>query len=92
MDAKVEDFVRRQFARDVAAYLLDRADQYETASGCWICLSDAAHAVINGEVQAAKVNGDLDDDLYRRVDGFRGPAPKVAPKMGIAPEDEEEIA
>lgn len=51
----------------VAAYLTDRADQYDTESPCWIALTDAAEDVINGEVEAAARNGDLDEDLRRRV-------------------------
>ncbi len=68
--------------RDVAAYLLDRADQYDTDSGCWVALTDAAHNLMNGEVDAALNNGDLDKGLYRRVDSWRGPSKPVDPSSG----------
>ena len=69
--------------RDVAAYLLDRADQYETASPCWIALADAARNVMLGEVAAAKNNGEFDAGLYRRVDGMdRGAPVPVQPNLG----------
>lgn len=54
--------------RDVAAYLLDRADQYEPDSPCWIVLADAARSIMRGEVAAAARNGDFDSTLYARVD------------------------
>lgn len=57
--------------RDVAAYLLDRADQYETKSPCWVALADAAEALMNGEVEGAVVHGEFDEALYARVDGMR---------------------
>lgn len=71
VDDEVEDFVREVFARDVAAYLLDRADQYKTSSPCWIALSNAAANIIRGEVQAEKANGTFDAELYARVDAMR---------------------
>ena len=78
-------------ARDVAVYLLDRADQYVTESACWVALSDAAHNVMLGEVEAAKRNGDLTADLYERVDGFIGhidvPRP-VVPTAGVNEDDD----
>lgn len=53
---------------EMAAYLLDRADQYETKSASWIGLVDAATALANGEVHAAIAHGELDDEeLVRRV-------------------------
>ncbi len=54
-----------------AAYLTDRADQYDTKSPCWVALTDEAEAVINGEVEAADANGDLDDELLARVRKWR---------------------
>ena len=53
----------------VAAYLLDRADQYDTNSASWVGLADAAEAVVNGAVETAARNGELvgDDDLLRRI-------------------------
>lgn len=69
--------------RDYAAYLLDRADQYATASPCWIALSDAAHNVMLGEVEAAKASGDLDAGVYKRVDSWRDKKlRKVVPALG----------
>lgn len=52
---------------DYAAYLLDRADQYETDSGCWVALADAAHSIMLGEVESAKRHGELDEELYERL-------------------------
>lgn len=63
----------------VAAYLTDRADQYENDSPCWVALTDAASNVVNGEVEAAEANGDLDDGIKRRVSlwiGRRSPTPE----------------
>lgn len=60
----------RLLARDVAAYLLDRADQYDTESPCWIALAAAAENIMRGEVGNAERNGDFDAALYARVDGF----------------------
>lgn len=57
--------------RNVAAYLLDRADQYVTESGSWVPLVDAAKAIMNGEVETAVAHGELDDpDLLARVDAM----------------------
>ena len=71
-------------AIDVAAYLLDRADQYVTDSACWVALSDAAHNIYIGEVETAKRNGDLDDSLYRRLKRMtRGDARPVDPTAGV---------
>lgn len=62
---------RQRAFRDVAAYLLDRADQYKPGSGSWVPLADAAQEIINGRVDEVQENGDLDDELYRRVDRLR---------------------
>lgn len=72
-------------ARDVAAYLLDRADQYVTESACWVALADAAHNVLAGEVQAAKRNGELDAELYERMENWNWPGGvrKVEPTAGV---------
>lgn len=70
---------------DVAAYLADRADQYITDSPCWIALTDAARNIMLGEVEAAKSNGDLDADLYKRLRRMRGPARSVDPSAGVDP-------
>ena len=69
----------------VAAYLVDRADQYETDSPCWIALTDAAHNIINGEVEAALANGDLDAALIERVSAWIGDhdARPVDPSLGV---------
>lgn len=72
-------------AQIIAAYLLDRADQYETESPCWIALGDAAANIMNGEATAAFAHGEL-DDLLERVERLRrsGAKPKsVDPKAGI---------
>jgi hypothetical protein len=73
--------------RDVAAYLLDRADQYETESPCWVALSEVAFEVAAGEVEAAKRNGDLDASLYKRLARMTGVARPVDPSAGV--EDDE---
>ncbi len=57
----------------VAAYLLDRADQYETESSSWVGLANAAAAVMNGEIETAARCGELDDpELLRRVRRLKG--------------------
>lgn len=68
--------------RVCAAYVLDRADQYYTASPCWHGLADAAHGIMNGEAAEAADHGEFDAKLYARVDGFRGKAPAVRPDDG----------
>lgn len=63
---------------EVAAYLLDRADQYATKDPCWIALADAAHALMDGTFDDVASAGELEDaDLLRRVRGFRETAEKV---------------
>lgn len=69
--------------RTVAAYLLDRADQYETESPCWIALTDAAHNVTAGEADAACDSGELDASLYERLDRMTGGSRRVDPKLGV---------
>lgn len=71
--------------RVVAAYLLDRADQYDTESPCWISLSDAASAVVNGEVEAAWTHGELEDGpLLTRIAKLRGKTTRpVEPRAGV---------
>jgi len=69
--------------RDVAAYLLDRADQYETESPCWIALADAAENVLAGEVHRSLAENDFDDALYARVDGMAGRVKSVEPTLGV---------
>lgn len=72
---------------DVAAYLLDRADQYETESPCWIALADAAANIANGDALASLRAGELDDaPLRRRVASMatRGIKP-VIPSAGVEP-------
>jgi regulator of protease activity HflC (stomatin/prohibitin superfamily) len=59
----------RETLRYVAAYLLDRGDQYDTKSPCWIALADAAHAIAEGEFDAARAHGEIDEgDVLARVD------------------------
>lgn len=86
----VEGVVRKAVAaarveerRICAAYVLDRADQYETRSPCWHGLADAAHGIMSGEAAAAEAHGEFDEGLYKRVDSFKGKAPKVRPVDGI---------
>ena len=73
------------FLEDVAAYLLDRADQHVTDSPCHIALSDAARNIMLGEIEAAKDNGDLDESLYKRLKRMRGPVKSVNPTAGVEP-------
>lgn len=75
---------------DVAAYLLDRADQYDDDSGCHIAVSDCAHNVAIGEVTTAKNEGELDERLYGRVARMSGVAKAVVPDSGKLEDDEEE--
>lgn len=71
---------------DVAAYLLDRADQYDTDSPCWVGLVDAARAVARGEVEEAIAHGELaEPELRLRVRRMSkmDKAPAVDPKLGV---------
>jgi hypothetical protein len=67
----------------VAAYLLDRADQYETDSPCWIGLVDAARNIASGEVERAAQCGEIDDDVLSRVRKMRKTAVAVDPSLGV---------
>ncbi len=62
--------------RYVAAYLLDRAAQYDTSRWEPNPLTDAAIAMMNGDFDAAVGAGELDDLLPRvaRIVQRRGPA------------------
>jgi len=68
---------------DVAAYLLDRADQYENESPCWVALSDAAENIMACEVERAKQNGELDQKLRQRVRALGGTVHAVEPSLGV---------
>lgn len=57
----------RRNRRLVAAYLLDRADQYETDSPCWVALADAANNVLAGAVEAGEIDQVYDTLLMRRI-------------------------
>lgn len=60
---------RAAFRRQVAAYLLDRGDQYDTSNGRWVPLHDAATALMNGEFDEAVAHGELEGaELLTRVD------------------------
>jgi len=62
---------------DVAAYLLDRADQYDNSNGRWVPLADAAHALMEGAVEEALAHGELqEEDLRRRVRGWAKKGPR----------------
>lgn len=64
--AKYDQAISR---RMVAAYLLDRADQYQDGSASWIGLADAARAVVRGEADDAIDCGELDDSqVLTRID------------------------
>lgn len=75
----MSDRRRAATKKEIAAYLLDRADQYDLNSGCWIALADAAQNIMLGEVEAARDNGDLDGELFRRLDSMTGTARAVDP-------------
>ena len=66
-----------------AAYLIDRADQYETESPCWVALADAARNIMNGDADAAAAHGEFDEELIARVRGFKRGSKRVDPKLGI---------
>jgi len=51
----------------VAAYLLDRADQYPTDSPLWQPLAKAAEAIASGEHATAMAHGELEASLFERV-------------------------
>ncbi len=81
-----EDAVRKTRAKtiDVAAYLLDRADRYETESPCWVALADAAENILVGEVARAVECGELDGSLYDRLRTMQRCARAVDPSLGVA--------
>lgn len=68
--------------RDVAVYLLDRADQYQTSSPCWIALVNAVGNILCGEFEAALDHGEFDAVLYGRVDSIAGRAPARPERKG----------
>lgn len=76
-------FSSGELERIVCAYLLDRADQYETSSPCWIALSDAAGNIMSGEHIKSWKEGEFDAELMARVDAMKGRRKKdVDPKLG----------
>ncbi len=67
----------------IAAYLIDRADQYETESPCWVALADTAENVMNGTFADVLGAGEL-DDLRARVERWKSSAAKtVDPSLGV---------
>jgi hypothetical protein len=54
------------------AYLLDRGDQYETDSPCWIALADCAEGVVNDEPDDAARHGEYEPELFVRVSSMVG--------------------
>ena len=78
----------------VAAYLLDRADQYETDSACWVALADAAGNILAGEHLKSHREGEFDDSLRMRVQGMkkRRQIASVHANSGVDPEDEPDTA
>ena len=56
--------------RDVAAFLLLRADRYDNSNGKWVPLADAAQEIMNGDFAESQKCGELDADLYKRVDSW----------------------
>ena len=65
-----------------AAYCLDRADQYDTSSGTWPALADAAEGIAKGEAAGMMARGETEDLLkrVRRIAGFTRKTPKVKAK------------
>lgn len=61
------DAAVREERRNICAFMLDRADQYETRSPGWVVLADVCEAVAEGEAAQAAKHGEL-DDVYCRVD------------------------
>lgn len=49
----------------VAAYILDRAEQYDASSGYVTAFADLAKAIQTGEARASYEHGELDDILRR---------------------------
>ncbi len=77
---------RKKALRDAAAYILDRAEQYETDSGCYTALAEVAHNIMLGEVDASVADGALEPELYDRVDKMAGTRAKprpVNPTLGV---------
>lgn len=67
---------------DICAYLLDRADQYDTESPCWVAITDAVSNVLAGEVEQARRSGELTRDLYARLQTMGG-SRAVDPQLGV---------
>jgi hypothetical protein len=64
MSAQLETVWRRY----IVAYLLDRADQYDADSPCWVALCYAAEDIGDGEFETSVLSGELDDnDIMRRA-------------------------
>jgi hypothetical protein len=73
---------------EVAMYLMDRADQYENESPCWVALSDAAHNIINGAVEKDRAYNGNDPEMRRRVRAWKdkdAPERVVVPLLGVEP-------
>ena len=70
--------------RMVAAFLIDRADQYDAKSPCWVALADAAHGVMDGDLEQRVSEGEFDDPrLMKRVNKWRRvPAPSPQDEQG----------
>jgi hypothetical protein len=56
---------RRLEREACAAYCLDRADQYDTNSGTWVGLADAAEGIAKGEASGMLERGETEDLLAR---------------------------
>lgn len=75
----------RLTARQIAAYLLDRADQYDDDSACWNTLAEAAEEIMSGGVAERVAAGELEDAaLLKRVDNFKTGRKRIAidPRAG----------
>jgi hypothetical protein len=75
----------------VAAYLLDRADQYDTESACWVALADAAGNVLAGEHRRSYEENEFDASLVARVRRMHGRAvARVNPRAGLEPDEDDD--
>jgi hypothetical protein len=71
--------VRNEEREACAAYCLDRADQYDTSSGTWVGLADAAEGIAKGEASGMLERGETEDLLarVRKLAGFTRPTRKA---------------
>ena len=73
---------RKKEREACSAYCLDRADQYDTNSGCWPAVADCAEGIAKGEAAEMVARGETEDllDRVRKLAWKRRMTPKVDPK------------